>query len=262
MLSGWHSPGVSCLRPVALLMSNDSRLSAPRHLATRAVLVLCVLDFIFMALLDQRVPLALWGGSVGHLGGAPSIRSFVAAGGIFDELLQYEPWRYLSAVFVHAGLDHLAFNMLALWSFGKAIEERFGAERLVITFVLTGIAGFVVSRVYYGPVSPPTAGASGALYGWIGVELGVLLSRRDARARELFLERLAFAVGFALLFSVNNAAHAGGAVLGSVFGYIFERSNMRARAGRGQRWFAVALMVASVASVLLSGLSVLLVRAS
>jgi membrane associated rhomboid family serine protease len=239
-------------------MPHDNHLVLPRHYATRALVALSVLDFVLMVTLDRRIPLALWGGGAGFLGGSPSIRAFVAAGGIFDELLLHEPWRYLSAVFVHAGVDHLAFNLLALWSFGKAIEERFGAERVVMSFVLTGIFGYVVSRLYFGPISPPTAGASGALYGWIGIELGVLLSRRDARARELFLERLAFAVGFALLFRVNNAAHAGGAVLGCALGYYFERAGVRERASRQLRWFSVTLFALSVASIALSFRSIAL----
>jgi rhomboid protease GluP len=213
------------------------------------------LNFVLMAVLDHRIPLALWGGTAGPLGGTPSIWAFVGVGGIFDELLTYEPWRYLSAVYVHLGLDHLAFNMMALVSFGRGIEQRLGAARTVLTFVMTGIAGYVLSRVYFGPFSPPTAGASGALYGWMGLELGALLRRKDARARELFFERLAFAVGFALLFSVNNAAHAGGAIAGAVFGYAYERARVSRGSGRGLNVFAIVLLAASIGSVLLSCLS-------
>jgi len=169
--------------------------------------------------------------------------------------LEREPWRYLSAVFVHLGVDHLLFNLAALWSLGRVIEQRLGSARLLLSFVLTGIAGFVVSRFYYGPISPPTAGASGALYGFIGIELGLLVSRRDPRARKLFFEWLAFAIGFALLFSVNNAAHAGGCASGAVLGYLFEKRLVRVNPKILSILAGIALF-ASVLSVILSWLSV------
>jgi membrane associated rhomboid family serine protease len=228
----------------------------PIDLATRALLGLCIADFLLMVALDRRVPLSLWGATYGPFGGTPSTRTFLAVGGIWDMWLESEPWRYLSAVFVHLGVDHLLFNITALWSLGRNIEGRFGSARLMLAFVLTGIVGFIASRLYYGPISPPTAGASGALYGLIGIELGVLLSRRDPRARELFFEWLAFAIGFALLFSVNNAAHAGGCVCGAALGALFEGRRVPKMNPRVAQLLAVAAFLASVASIVLCLISV------
>lgn len=237
-------------------MHSASSLSFDRpRVATHLLLLLCVADFALMALVDRRIPLVLFGG--GGFFGPPTIRSLVLVGGIFGSLVDEEPFRLLSAVFVHLGIDHLLFNMAALVSLGRSIENRIGGARLVVLFVVTGILGFAASRVYFGPVSPPTAGASGALFGFVGHEIGTLLSRRDPRARELIFQQLAYAVGFALLFSVNNAAHAGGFLAGIGLGYWFEREAERRRHESTFRLLAWTGLALSVASVLLSIRSVL-----
>lgn len=238
-----------------MLPSHSSFFDRPR-VATRLLLSFCLADFVLMALVDRRIPLVLFGG--GGFFGPPTIRSLVLAGGIFGNLVDAEPFRLLSAVYVHLGLDHFLFNMAALVSLGRSIEDRIGGARLVVLFVITGILGFLASRLYFGPVSPPTAGASGALFGFVGHEIGTLLARRDPRARELILQQLAYAIGFALLFSVNNAAHAGGFLAGIAIGYLFDRERNRPVREPLFRALAWGGLILSVASVLLSIRSVLL----
>lgn len=83
---------------------------------------------------------------------------------------RFRSWQLLTHIFLHADLMHLAFNMLALWMFGRALEYRWGAQRFVIFYLLCGIGAavisqlvdqFVLDKIYFGA----TIGASGAVYG-------------------------------------------------------------------------------------------------
>ena len=56
-----------------------------------------------------------------------------------------ELWRHGTAVFLHIGVLHLVFNMVALAQIGPAIEETFGRARMVFLFMVTGIVGFAES---------------------------------------------------------------------------------------------------------------------
>src|SRR5436190_11480469 len=79
-------------------------------------------------------------------------------------------WRLGTAVFLHGGIMHLAFNMLALIQVGPMVEELFGRGRTAFLFVATGILanvpGLLMVKGY------PSIGASGAIMGLIGVAAG------------------------------------------------------------------------------------------
>lgn len=53
-------------------------------------------------------------------------------------------WQPITYMFVHGDFGHLFFNMFALWMFGAAVENYWGAKRFLIFYFITGIgAGFV-----------------------------------------------------------------------------------------------------------------------
>jgi membrane associated rhomboid family serine protease len=97
-----------------------------------------------------------------------------------------EWWRLCSAVFLHADLLHLALNMLALFGLGRLCEAVYGPSRFLALFVLTGIAGSLLSFagrapfVEGGEVAALSVGASGAVFGLMGA--GVVYGRRFRRA--------------------------------------------------------------------------------
>ena len=78
-------------------------------------------------------------------------------------LVLSQPWTIVTYMFLHGGLGHIFWNMLALYFFGPRVEMRLGSERFVVLYFLSGIAGALLSFVF----SPNSAvvGASGALYG-------------------------------------------------------------------------------------------------
>ncbi|MEZ5480438.1 MAG: rhomboid family intramembrane serine protease [Thiolinea sp.] len=60
----------------------------------------------------------------------------------------YQPWQYLSSLFMHGGLTHLLFNMLALWMFGSALERWWGSLRFLVFYLLCGIgAGLIYTWI-------------------------------------------------------------------------------------------------------------------
>jgi membrane associated rhomboid family serine protease len=86
------------------------------------------------------------------------------------ELLQYvpvqvftRPWTLVTYMFLHAGLSHIFFNMLGLYFFGPRVEQRMGSDRFIALYLISGIAGALLSFV----LAPrfPIIGASGAVLG-------------------------------------------------------------------------------------------------
>ena len=80
-----------------------------------------------------------------------------------------ETWRFITPIFLHIGLLHLAFNSYALWIVGPQVEKLYGGPRFFLLYLLTGIAGVAASYWYHPQY--PSAGASGAIFGLFGVLL-------------------------------------------------------------------------------------------
>jgi membrane associated rhomboid family serine protease len=77
-----------------------------------------------------------------------------------------QPWTFVSYMFLHAGILHLAFNMLVLFVFGSSVEERMGGRMFFLFYILCGIGGAVASfPLTQAVVVPQVLGASGAVLG-------------------------------------------------------------------------------------------------
>jgi membrane associated rhomboid family serine protease len=222
--------------------------------ATKFLVGLCLLNFAMLVLMNGGIPFGLFGPQA-------SSDALVGAGAIAGRLAFLQPWRLLSANFVHLHLLHLGFNMYALLSFGRAFEERFDGPKLVVVFALTGVCGFLLSSLLYG-VGPTTAGASASLFGLIGVEVAYLIGRRDPLAKEVFFQYPFMAVALALVFPVNNYAHLGGFLSGLPFGYLLHRVPRSRGLDRAARWASILLTAAAVLSILLCLLTLLALRNS
>ncbi len=83
--------------------------------------------------------------------------------------------RLVTAIFLHADIQHILFNMVLLWTFGYLACEYLGEWWALAVFLLTGICGNVV-QVCLNPNSMiPVIGASGAVCGFEGLYLGLAL---------------------------------------------------------------------------------------
>jgi membrane associated rhomboid family serine protease len=199
---------------------------------TRALVGLCIVVFAFCVLDHGSMPMGLhiFGASDGFL---PS--ELLRWGALGSDFGSSEPFRRLAAVFVHLGWLHLALNLLSVVDLGKHAERSLGSARFLVLFVVSGYCGFWLSDLWfvtrYGG-SPLTAGASGAIFGIAGGEIGAMLIRRDPELKERFIRIAVYALIFALVVPVNNAAHIGGFLAGAAFGALVERQRRPQRLDR------------------------------
>lgn len=141
-----------------------------------------------------------------------------------------EVWQLVSYMFLHGGLMHIAFNMLALWMFGSLLERIWGMRRFLHYYFFCGIgAGLTVAAIAYlsggAELYVPTIGASGAVLGLL-TAYGTLFPN-NVIYMYFFPVRAKYAVwlfgGFSLFAGLSNA-FAGishwGHLGGILFGYI------------------------------------------
>ena len=169
----------------------------------------------------------------------------------FSIFYMNEWWRVVTAMFLHGGLLHIGFNMMALMQLGPAIEELYGSARYLFIYVFTGAFGFLVSA-YFGNFS---LGASGAILGLVGVMLAVTTKRggtymRDLRSRLISSVVILFVIGF-MGMGIDNYAHGAGLLAGFVLGKLFadrepHSPNERRRAF-ALGWLAGLIVIASFA---------------
>jgi membrane associated rhomboid family serine protease len=114
----------------------------------------------------------------------------------------FAPWQLVTYALLHGGALHLAFNMYGLWMFGSALEQVWGARRLLQYYLVSVlVAGLVQLMVASGsPMAYPTVGASGGLFGLL---LGYAMLFPQRRLMLLFppipMPAWLFAVVFGLL---------------------------------------------------------------
>lgn len=51
----------------------------------------------------------------------------------------FQPYQFITHMFMHGGLAHLFFNMFALWMFGRVLESVWGSQRFLIYYFVTGL---------------------------------------------------------------------------------------------------------------------------
>jgi rhomboid protease GluP len=151
---------------------------------------------------------------------------------------EHEYWRFLTPIFIHVNLPHLLINMYSLWVIGPWVEKLYGSSKFVVFWVTAGVAGVVASYLTVVPGShpgtlasflikshdDPSAGASGALFGLVGVlfVFGVKYRRelpegfkRAFGTGLLPVILLNLAIGFVGRGIIDNAAHLGGLLSGA-----------------------------------------------
>jgi rhomboid protease GluP len=158
------------------------------------------------------------------------------------DVLNGQWYRLLTATFVHVGLLHIAANMWCLWNLGILGEPLIGPWGMVAVYMITGIAGNLLSMAWdiglahvfrdAGPLLGVGAGASGAVFGIAGI-LIVLLSNRRLPFPWKELQRLRSSViKFAVInlvigvstivvnvgVRIDNSAHIGGFLSGLALG--------------------------------------------
>lgn len=134
-----------------------------------------------------------------------------------------EYWRLLTPVFLHANLMHFAFNTFALVLFGPALENMFGRLKFITLYLLTGIIGNVGTYFLAGMAYGFHLGASGAIYGLLGLYVYMTLYHKeyiDPQSRQMVLTIVAVGALYSFMPGINWTAHLcgfmGGALLAPV----------------------------------------------
>ena len=73
----------------------------------------------------------------------------------------FQPFTYM---FLHGGVGHIFFNMLALWMFGTEIEHTWGSKRFARFYLWGGLAGAALTLIVKSSQVNPMIGASAAIY--------------------------------------------------------------------------------------------------
>ena len=176
---------------------------------------------------------------------------------MIDQYRQW--WRFVTPMFIHVNILHLGINMFSLWMVGPYVEKLYGSAKFVVFWVFSGILSIVASYLTVRPdlatgafakflfkdMDHPAAGASGALFGLVGV-LFVFGIKFRRELPEGF--KRAFGVGMVPIIIINlfigflgrgfidNAAHLGGLLTGMVLALAAEYRRPGDRTGVSVVW--------------------------
>jgi len=130
-------------------------------------------------------------------------------------------WQLLTSMFVHVNLIHIALNMYFFYILGRQLETLVGGKVVVVTYLLSGLTGNVLSLFLLPPYTI-SAGASGAIFGIAGalIMIGGLVTGNVQNA--LVNAFVLFLVN-SWMPMVNAFAHLGGLLAGLTIGYLYGR---------------------------------------
>lgn len=179
---------------------------------------------------------------------APDTRSLIDLGatGTYPIEHFHRWWTLISANYLHGGLLHILFNMLALRQIAPLVIREYGSYRMTTIFTLSGAVGFLVS--YLAGVSL-TIGASAALCGLIGASLYFGKSRGGVYGQAVYRQVGGWAVSIVLFGlivpGINNWAHGGGMVAGALLGMVLGYDE-RTKESAGHRFSGWVCMLATL----------------
>ena len=215
---------------------------------TSALLVINIAVFVVQML----------GGGAAVLAGSDAFRLFELGALQPLAVARGQYWRLFTAMFLHAGLLHIALNMYGLYLFGGLVERALGRVRFLAVYLVSGFLASVASFTFSDPRSFGV-GASGAIFGLLGAWVAFNLRRRgtafaSANLRWAFmLIAINLVLGFSLV-TVDNFAHLGGLGAGFVAGGLAE--------GIGPRRLRPALQVAGFVALVGVGVVVTALRSA
>ena len=150
-------------------------------------------------------------------------------------------WRLVTAMFLHAGLLHIGMNMWCLMDLGPEVESLFSTTKFIVLYLVTGIAGFILST-WWSPFGL-SVGASGAIMGLIGILIGTSFhhGHLGKEYRSQLWKWVLYIAIFGIFFNADNAAHFGGLATGLAFGYLVPEGELETRPSENL-WNALAMV--------------------
>lgn len=155
-------------------------------------------------------------------------------------------WTLLAANYLHGGLLHILFNMMALRQLAPFVVREYGPYRMFSLYTLGGVIGYGVSYVAGVPF---TIGASAALCALIGSALYYGKSRGGAYGQAVYRQVSGWVISlfiFGFLFpGINNWGHGGGILGGIGMGYLLGYRE-KVREKMAHKYLGIILLVATV----------------
>jgi rhomboid protease GluP len=218
---GRRNPGMWGFAPVLRRLGND--------LGFVSIVVYgCSAMYALSLLLTLRSGQSIMGGGVLTML-APGTLATLSLGvsGAYPVFGLHMWWTVLSAGWLHGGVLHILFNMMAVRQIGPATAEIYGGSRMVIIYTLASVCGFALSSMAgaYMPALPIiggasfTLGASAAIFGLVGALMHY--GRRTGSSlmtSQLTGYVMSMAVFGILVPGIDNYAHAGGFAGGYLLG--------------------------------------------
>jgi len=159
-------------------------------------------------------------------GGSEDSRVLVQFGANYGWfILEGQTWRLFTSMFLHFGIGHLITNAFSLIILGLEMERLYGPDRYIIIYILAGLFGSLLSFAIRGP-NVLSAGASGAIFGIVGMNLAFfLLNRRilgEFGRQRVIITAIIIIYNLYIGFTtpgIDNLAHLGGLFSGFILGY-------------------------------------------
>lgn len=167
-----------------------------------------------------------------------------------------EYWRVMASTFLHGGLAHLAMNGFVLYQTARIVEPLAGTARFLTIYFICGFCGSIASIGWrfweyhallagrfgenwtlaqtfdaleaFPRGAPGSVGASGAIFGMIGVLLGFAIRHRDSEMKKSLISNIVFIFILTFVISggmvrIDHAGHIGGLVAGTGLGWFLPR---------------------------------------
>lgn len=138
-------------------------------------------------------------------------------------------WRFLTAAFLHGGLIHIIFNMMALNAIGMQVEKIYGWKKYLLIYFSSAIGGSILSYIF----SPKSisVGASGAVFGLLGAMLVFGFMKKDVIGKSFMFNIiqvivLNIVIGLTVP-NIDNWGHIGGLILGGITSLIFFKKDIK-----------------------------------
>lgn len=141
----------------------------------------------------------------------------------FNPLVTHgEYWRLITPIFLHGSLMHVLFNSFALVLFGPALEQMLGKFKFFILYFAAGIVGNIGTYLVAPEMLNPHIGASGAIYGILGLYVFMIVLRKDLMdPGSTQIVMVILIIGLVMSFlqtGVNISAHVFGLIGGFALG--------------------------------------------
>jgi rhomboid protease GluP len=222
--------------------------------ATKLLIGACVVVYA-LCMVGNGASLPMQGGLAELAFGGFRPSTLIRAGALLGRYMTTEPWRVLSAVFVHGSLLHIGMNMLSLMRLGSTLEPHFRSARFLLLYLISGAAGFACTLWWRGEMAF-SVGASGSVFGLLGAFIGALMIRRNPGWQQVFFSNLILAGALSFFApNIDNAAHVGGFVSGFFLGLLIEVERQPRKRDRLMTGLAIAGLLAAVGSIVLSAAS-------